>query len=204
MFLSLRAGSGYEELVTSRICEPLGLNDTRITMTPTMRERLAQGHDGSLHPVPSCELRELAGAGALRSTAKDMMRFLDACQGKRKTELSPAIASLLNVRRQTDKKDIYAAAGWFVVNAYSDELVLKEGQTCGYASFTGYSARAGIAAVLLSNTACWTTEWLGGHLLDTNFLLPKLRRQGADRSGETECLCRSLPVDNTIRSHGDT
>lgn len=43
-----------------------------------------------------------------------MMRFLDACQGKRKTELSAAIASLLEVRRQTDVKGIYVAEGWFV------------------------------------------------------------------------------------------
>jgi CubicO group peptidase (beta-lactamase class C family) len=40
----------------------------------------------------------LAGAGALRSTANDMMRFLDACQGRRKTDLSPAIANLPQVR----------------------------------------------------------------------------------------------------------
>jgi D-alanyl-D-alanine-carboxypeptidase/D-alanyl-D-alanine-endopeptidase len=75
------------------------------------------------------------GAGALRSTANDLMRFLDACQGKQKTDLSPAIASLLEVRRQTDKKGVYAAAGWFVETAHNDELVVKDGGTGGYATF---------------------------------------------------------------------
>jgi serine-type D-Ala-D-Ala carboxypeptidase/endopeptidase len=101
--LALQAGRGYEELVVSRICEPLGLSDTRITLTPAMRERLAQGHDKSLHPVPGWDLPTLAGAGALRSTANDMMPFLNACQGTRKTDLTPAFQSLLEVRRQTDK-----------------------------------------------------------------------------------------------------
>jgi D-alanyl-D-alanine-carboxypeptidase/D-alanyl-D-alanine-endopeptidase len=178
--LSLRAGRGYEELATSRICEPLGLNDTRITLSSAMRERLAQGHDTSLHAVPGWDLPTLAGAAALRSTANDMMHFLDACQGKQKTDVSPAIASLLEVRRQTDENGVYAAAGWFVETAHNDELVMKDGGTGGYTSFIGYSTRTGIAAVLLSNTAGWsTTPRLGRHLLNPDFPLPTLHRQVA-------------------------
>jgi serine-type D-Ala-D-Ala carboxypeptidase/endopeptidase len=176
--LSLRAGRDYEELVASRICEPLGLTDTRITLTPAMRERLAQGHDASLQPVPAWDLPVLAGAGALRSTANDMIRFLDACQGKQKNDLSPVIASLLEVRRQTDVKGMYAAAGWFVETVHGDELVVKDGGTGGYATFIGYSARTGIAAVLLANAANWdTTPRLGRHLLNTKVPLPTLHRQ---------------------------
>ena len=183
--LALRAGRGYEELVVSRICGPLGLNDTRITLTPAMRERLVPGHDKSLHPVPGWDFPTLAGAGALHSTANDMMRFLDACHGKQ-TELTPAFQSLLEVRRQTDENGVYASAGWFVDTAHNDELVVKDGGTGGYSSFIGYSARTGIATVLLSNTgylappviANWsTTPGLGRHLLNTNFPLPALHRQ---------------------------
>ena len=183
--LALRAGRGYEELVVSRICGPLGLNDTRITLTPAMRERLVPGHDKSLHPVPGWDFPTLAGAGALHSTANDMMRFLDACHGKQ-TELTPAFQSLLEVRHQTDEDGVYASAGWFVDTAHNDELVVKDGGTGGYSSFIGYSARTGIATVLLSNTgylvppviANWsTTPGLGRHLLNTNFPLPALHRQ---------------------------
>ena len=178
--LSLRAGRNYQDLVTARICEPLGLKDTRITLSSAMRERLAQGHDTSLLAVPGWDLPTLAGAGALRSTANDMMRFLNACQGKQKTDVSPAIASLLEVRRQTNENGVYAAAGWFVETAHNDELVMKDGGTGGYASFIGYSTRTGIAAVLLSNTAGWSaTPPLGRHLLNPNFPLPTLHRQVA-------------------------
>jgi len=184
--LALHAGRSYEELVVSRICEPLGLTDTRVTLTQAMRERLAQGHDKSLHPVPSWDLPTLAGAGALRSTANDMMRFLDAAQGKCKTDLTPAFQSLLEVRRQTDTNGVYAAAGWFVETSHNDELVMKDGGTGGYAGFIGYSARTAIAAVLLSNTgysappviADWSpTPGLGRRLLNPNFPLPALHRQ---------------------------
>lgn len=143
-----------------------------------MRQRLAQGHDGSLHAVPNWDLPTLAGAGALRSTANDLLRFLDACQDRRKTDLSPAIASLLNVRRQTNKNQYYATAGWFVDTAHNDELVLKDGDTGGYSTFIGYSTRTGIATILLANTASWATNAvLGRHLLNANFPLPALHRQ---------------------------
>ena len=39
--LALRAGMTYEALVESRICKPLEMNSTRITLTPEMKARLA-------------------------------------------------------------------------------------------------------------------------------------------------------------------
>ena len=41
--LALRAGMPYEALVRSRVCDPLGLKDTRVTLTSEMKERLAIG-----------------------------------------------------------------------------------------------------------------------------------------------------------------
>jgi serine-type D-Ala-D-Ala carboxypeptidase/endopeptidase len=206
--LSLRAGRSYEGLVTSRICQPLGLTDTRITLSSAMRERLAQGHDASLHAVPGWDEPTLAGTGALRSTANDMMRFLDACQGKPEMDLSPAIASLLNVRRHTDKAGVDAAAGWFVVTARGDEVIVKTGGTGGYATFIGYSVRTGIAAVLLSNTGyswnhptsgtkitSWTTTpALGHHLLNPNFPLPTLHRQVPIDPGKLSAFAGRYPL----------
>ena len=175
--LSLRAGRSYEDLVVTRICDPLGLNDTRITLTPAMLGRLAEGHNASLRPVPNWDILALAGAGALRSTANDMLRFLDACRGRRKSSLGPAITRMLDVRRQTSVTGVYAAAGWFVTTMHNDELVVKAGGTGGYATFIGYSTRTGIEAVLLANAENGEiTKTLGIHLLNADFPLPKLRR----------------------------
>jgi serine-type D-Ala-D-Ala carboxypeptidase/endopeptidase len=41
--LSLKAGKDYEALVESRICGPLSLKSTRITLTPALKARLATG-----------------------------------------------------------------------------------------------------------------------------------------------------------------
>ena len=174
--LALRAGRSYEELVVSRICTPLGLDDTRITLTEGMRQRLVLGHDMDLHKVPNWDLSAFAGAGALRSTANDLFRFLDACQGRRPRSL--AAASLLNVRRQTDHADLFVAAGWFVQTEHADELVWKDGGTGGYATFIGYSMRTQVAALLLSNTRSWSsTPQLARHLLNPAFPVPAVYEQ---------------------------
>jgi serine-type D-Ala-D-Ala carboxypeptidase/endopeptidase len=44
--LSLKAGVPYEQLVTDRILNVLGMNDTRITLSGTLKTRLAHGHKG--------------------------------------------------------------------------------------------------------------------------------------------------------------
>src|SRR5437762_3782146 len=50
--LSLRAGKSYEALVIERILEPLGMHDTRITLTPEMREHFAVGHSANGTVMP--------------------------------------------------------------------------------------------------------------------------------------------------------
>ena len=174
--LALRAGRPFEDLLVERICTPLGLDDTRITLTPGMRERLAPGHDPGLYPVPAWQGGIFAASGALRSTANDLLRFLDAWQGERNTSLGAAMASALAVRRHTNQLDQDAAAGWFVLDTHADELVWKGGDTDGYASYAGYSTHTHVAVLLLSNTRSWlSTPLLGRHLLNPAYIAPVLR-----------------------------
>jgi serine-type D-Ala-D-Ala carboxypeptidase/endopeptidase len=49
--LARRVGVSYEEAVIARICEPLGLNDTRVTLTPEQNARLATPHAGNGKPT---------------------------------------------------------------------------------------------------------------------------------------------------------
>jgi len=74
--LALKAGMDYETLVKTRICDPLKMNSTRIQLAPELRARLATGHDGDLKAVANWDLPTLAGAGALRSTVNDLLKFL--------------------------------------------------------------------------------------------------------------------------------
>jgi CubicO group peptidase (beta-lactamase class C family) len=75
--LAKAAGTDYETLVKQRICKPLGMIDTTINLSEDQQRRLAVGHSGS-QPVPNWDLPTFAGAGALRSSLRDMLRFLRA------------------------------------------------------------------------------------------------------------------------------
>jgi len=76
--LSRRAGKDYEALVTERVLGPLGMTETRVTLPDAWRARLAMPHTEASDPGSWWDLPTLAGAGALRSTAADMLTFLAA------------------------------------------------------------------------------------------------------------------------------
>jgi CubicO group peptidase (beta-lactamase class C family) len=70
--MALKEGTNYESLVVDRICRPLHMNSTCITLTPEMKTRLARGHNASGKVVANWDFQVLAGCGALRSTANDL------------------------------------------------------------------------------------------------------------------------------------
>ena len=72
------AGTTYAELLQSEITGPLKLNDTAITLSPEQELRFAQGHGDAHQPAHAWKLDALAGAGAIRSTANDMLTYLEA------------------------------------------------------------------------------------------------------------------------------
>ena len=172
--LARRAGTDYETLVRSRICDPQGMKDTRITLTAEMRARLAIGHNQGLEPVANWDLPTLAGAGALRSTANDMLTFVAANLGYVKSPLAPAMAAMLQVRRPTDRPGLEVALGWHVSTANGKEIVWHNGGTGGYRSYVGFDRDTRIGVVALSNTATMAgVDDIGRHLLDGSVPLAK-------------------------------
>lgn len=168
--LSVRAGKPYEALVVERICAPLGLGDTRITLSPSMKARSVQGHDSNLFAVPDWQFLVFAGAGALHSTASDLASFVEAAMGQRPSPLDPAFALLLSTRRPAYKPSPEVALGWFVLTIRPEELVFKDGGTAGARSFIGFSPKSRRGAVLLSNTG-WRNNIndIGLHLVDPGY-----------------------------------
>jgi len=170
--LARRAGIDYEMLLRSRICDPLGMSDTRITLTPEMRARLAVGHNQALDSVANWDTGTLAGAGALRSTANDMLKFLAANLGYTKTPLAPAMAAMLQVRRPTGQPDVEVALGWHVYTMHGKEIVWHNGGTGGYRGFMGFDPKALIGVVALSNASTPVgVDDVAHHLLDASFPL---------------------------------
>lgn len=159
--LADRAGSTYEALVRKEITGPLGMRDTAITLTPALRARFIQGHDGEHKAARAWDADALAGAGAIRSTAGDMLTFLEAQLHPEKLPrtvgttpegktLAAAIAAS-HVVQGEGVRGMHIALNWTRVDESGS--FWHNGATGGYSAFAMFNPDADYAVVVLSNTS---------------------------------------------------
>lgn len=165
--LARRAGMDYETLVRTRITGPLRMTETGITLSPAMRANLAPGHTPSLDVTPNWDLPTLAGAGALRSTADDMLTFLAAAIGLEQSPLRSAFTTMLATRRSTGAAVADTALGWQIAKGPDTEVIWHNGGTGGYRTWMGYEPRSRTGVVVLTNSGSAAgPDDIGRHLLE--------------------------------------
>jgi D-alanyl-D-alanine-carboxypeptidase/D-alanyl-D-alanine-endopeptidase len=178
--LANRAGQTYEQLVTTRVLDPLDMQMTGITLTPEMRAYLAKGHSGPDTPAANWDLPSLAGAGALRSTMNDLMKFVDANLGEPKTDLERAMR-----RAQQPRFPISTNAkiglGWITVTTKNGEFIYHDGGTGGYGAIVGIDQKRGIGVVLLGNRTL-VPEDIAMHLFDPSIPLTPKSKPTSERA----------------------
>ena len=76
--LAVRGGMNYPDLLRQEVTAPLGLSDTVVLLSSEQTGRFMQGYDAEHLPVHSCDLNAEAGAGGIRSTANDLLTYLEA------------------------------------------------------------------------------------------------------------------------------
>ena len=162
--LALKAGQSYEALLTTRILDPLGMRDSRITLTDGMRRRLAPGHEPYGAVVANWDLDALAGAGAIRSTVDDMLTYLAANLDSTSRPLGAAMRDAHRPLRLAGGAT-QIGLNWHVTTSNSHALVWHNGGTGGYRTFAGFDEARHIAVVVLSNTSTGVDD-IGLHLLD--------------------------------------
>jgi len=108
--LATRAGLSFEALLTRRVLGPLGMRNTSVVVDEERRSRRATGHSQALAPVPWWHFDAMAGAGAMNSTAQDMLVFAEAAMGA-DTPLKAAFARMISVRRPTGANQRLGSAG---------------------------------------------------------------------------------------------
>jgi CubicO group peptidase (beta-lactamase class C family) len=172
--LARRAGMDYETLVRTRICDPLGMKSTGIALSADEKARFAAGHNQSLDTVAYWDLPTLAGAGALRSDANDMLTFVAANLGYVKSPLAPAMTAMLATRRPTGMPGLEIGLGWHILTKDGYEIVWHNGGTGGFRTFIGFDLKNRRGVVALSNTSTTAgVDDIGRHLLDANLPLVK-------------------------------
>jgi Domain of unknown function (DUF3471)/Beta-lactamase len=140
-----------------------------------MQARLAIGHGAALSVAPNWDLDALAGAGALRSSANDMLTFLAANLGYVKTPLAAAMAQEISIRKPAGSPDMQIAYAWHIQTKNGNSIVWHNGGTGGYRSYIGFNPATGVGVVVLSNSSTDAApDDVGRHLLDASYPLDKV------------------------------
>ncbi len=160
--LAAQAESDYESLVQRVICEPLGMHQTVTSYDGTDRHRIAEKYRWSARFGPitlglassEWQLPEhLLGAGGIRSTGADMLKFLKANMGLGAASIRPAIErSHQELFRENNRRATGMNWERSSYNSLSQLVIWHNGGTNGHSSFLGFTEDGRFGVVVLSNT----------------------------------------------------
>ena len=142
--LRVRAGTSYAELLAQRITGPLGMRDTSVVLSTDRRQRLVQAYGAQSEPIPPWELDAFAPAGAINSTAGDMLTYLEA----QLRADSPALRLSHEARAGAARGTRIALAWFYDENAGTYG---HGGAISGYVSYAFFNPKGGYAGIVLVN-----------------------------------------------------
>jgi len=184
--LAQRAGKSFEALVHDRISGPLAMRSTAIDLPHRLGKRLATGHNDMLEIASNWEMPAFAGAGALRSSANDLLDLLQVTVNTNRTPLTIALAGTLATRRAIGEQETSAALGWVVTKSSNGEIAWHDGGTGGYSAFIGFHPGSRRGVVVLSNANTGVSD-IGLHLLNREIPLTRVKPRHAE-----------VPVDSSL------
>ena len=152
--IALKAGTDYESLVADRICRPLKMESTRITLTPELKARIATGHNQFGYAVSNMDFQSQVGCGGLRSTANDLLKYVAANTGLAPSSLTTLMEKTHLVRFQSVIPPVNVALAWGVgLDPQGRKIVSHGGATYGYRAFAGFDKTRRRGVVVLSNSS---------------------------------------------------
>ena len=142
------SGTTYEQMVIDIICKPLGMVNTKQHLNTDQIQAAVYNEKGE--QVVMWDMDALAGAGALRSTVHDMLKYVQANMNEDNSSLSKAIQLTHKV---TYHKEMSVGLGWHLDEISGTTYYWHNGGTGGSRSFVAFMPDKKIAVVVLSNCA---------------------------------------------------
>lgn len=158
--LANRAEVDYATLLNQLVTTPLCMSDTVVRLDEAHKARFIQGYTHDRRPTGPWDFTALAGAGSIRSTADDLLKYLAAqiqpapCGSAPDSPHNETLAAALK-RSQTPQRDQTPGAkiayAWGVDSETGNYV--HEGGTGGYTSYAFFNPQQKYAAVVLTNLA---------------------------------------------------
>mgnify|MGYP001815428281 FL=1 len=151
-------GGGYAEALTELVLDPLGMSHTSFERAENSVTAFSGGQ-----AVSDWTIDGMAGAGALRSTTGDLMKFVRVQLGEAENPFAHDLADDREVIGEAGGFDITRV--WHVGNTPDGKIFWHNGGTGGFHSFVGFKPASNEAVAIIASgdtdpTASGLT-WLG-------------------------------------------
>jgi CubicO group peptidase (beta-lactamase class C family) len=161
--LALQAGQSYEELLDQRILTPLKMSETGTSTDRSQQARLAPPHTVDRLADRNWDLNAFVGAGGIRSTTSDMLRFIRANLFPSDDAVGQAIELAWKQQAPASKESFAMGLGWHI--ARDGETRWHNGQTGGYHTMLLIDRRSDSGVILLCNTATGEVDALAESII---------------------------------------
>ena len=188
-------GTSFEQAVTKRILEPLGMTETRIDPESYPVDRLLAGHNARGRAVSAFDWPGMEPAGLWRSTVPDMLRFLGAQAGLGGSSWAELARSMVRpLVKAGSELDI--GLGWMLSPLEGlGTFAWHNGGTFGQHAVGGWLIDHEVAVVILTNQR----PPLWHHLVASRRLEDLAERLVAMAAGDACGETRRLHCDETER-----
>ncbi|MES2373341.1 MAG: serine hydrolase domain-containing protein [Bacteroidota bacterium] len=139
----------YENMLLKTICKPLDMHDTKVYLQNQDSVRFAKGYSDGNFAAP-WNFKAFMGAGGIRSTVADMIRYAQAQLGTAPAALNSDIQLTHTVTFKTT--DATLGMAWLYRKPGKDQILFHNGATGGYKSYLAVNLQKKFAVVILSNT----------------------------------------------------
>lgn len=152
--LANAAGVELPELMRERVLSPLGMDGTGYGMAGEVTPGLVRGHEIA-DTVPHWTTTEaIWGAGGLRSTAEDLLRFIAANVGPADTDLQRAMREAHEPRRPGSGEQQVGLA-WLNSGENGRRIVQHSGSSAGFRAHIAFDPERRVGVVLLANSGTY-------------------------------------------------
>ncbi|MEM6820428.1 MAG: serine hydrolase domain-containing protein [Verrucomicrobiota bacterium] len=146
------SGRRYEDIIKHDILNPLGMTQSFIHYSKANEGTVTPGYGESGKPTSFWRQDAIAPAGSLKSSARDLSRFLSSYFELGEDTLSQAMKRSLEPQVEVNKQHS-VALGWQIRNHKRGPIYWHNGGTGGFRSFIAFLPNETKGVVLLSNFA---------------------------------------------------
>ena len=149
--LTLISHKSYEELLFETVCDPLGMKNTFVILNDERKRTMVRGRDprGQVIPYNDSDCSALTGAGGIKSSVKDLVKYL-------KANISDTTYFYLSQKTtKTFDQHFTGSLGWAPYSDLGKRHMGAFGATGGYTSGVIFERNERVGVVVLTNVSAF-------------------------------------------------